>query len=141
MKQLTPYLFFSGQCEEALHFYKKCLGGEIIQRQTFSESPMEVPEEHQHKIMHAEFKADDFHIMASDGMPGQQQAAGNNIFLSLFFTDQNEQSRVFNQLSSGGKVLMPLEKTFWGSRFGQFVDKFGIGWMVSCNLEDEKYGY
>ena len=141
MKQLTPYLFFSGQCEEALKFYKDCLGGEIVKIQRFKDSPVNVPDEYKSKIMHAEFKVDELFFMASDGMPDKPEVSGDNIFLSMQFTSKEEQERVFKALTKGGTILMPLEKTFWGSTFGQLKDRFGINWMLKCSLQDEKYGY
>jgi len=137
MKDLNVYLFFSGHCQEALEHYKNCFGGEITLLQTFADLPAEsiesVPEDYKSKIMHAEFKAENIFIMASDGMPGQPETKGNNIALSIYFTNEEEQKTAFDKLKEGGSVLMPLEKTFWGANFGRLVDKFGISWMMSCN--------
>lgn len=104
-------------------------------KQTFAEAPMDIPENQKSKIMHAEFKAEEVFFMASDGMPGQPQTPGENVSLSLNFSDETEQETVFNRLADGGNITMPLEKTFWGSRFGRVVDKFGINWMLNCNIE------
>ena len=70
--------------------------------------------------------------MATDGMPGKDAAAGNNIMLTIRLTDEREQTRIFDALSRGGEVTQPLEDTFWGSRFGMLVDRYGIHWMLDC---------
>lgn len=132
MKQLNVYLTFAGNCEEALNFYKNALRGEIISIQRFGDAPMPSPEEHKNKIMHSEFKAEELYFMASDGYPGFQSVAGNNVTLSINLTDEGEQDRIFNSLSEGGKIGMALQDTFWGARFGMLADKFGINWMLNC---------
>ncbi len=133
MKQLSPYLTIPGRCEEALNFYKECLGGEIISMETFAESKsqMKIPEEYKSKIIHSEFKAEEIYFMASDGRPGySEEEARSNIALSINFSDEDEQEKVFNALSQGGKISMPLQNTFYSRKFGMFEDKFGIQWML-----------
>lgn len=91
------------------------------------------PEAAKDLVMHAYLKAPGFELMASDSMMGQTPANGNSVTLALG-TDSNEESeRLFNALSAGGKVTMPLAETFWAHRFGMFTDKYGIPWMVSFN--------
>ncbi len=140
MKQIIPYLNLAGRCKEALTFYQNSLGGGTVFTQTFGESPVEVAESEKHRIMHAEFRAGDIHFMASDGMPGVDVIQGNCVVLSINFTDEQEQEQeqVFASLSEGGNVIMPLENTFWGAKFGQLTDKFGIQWMLNCNKEQSK---
>ena len=133
--QLEPYIFFHGTCEEALNFYASCFGGEIVQLSRMSDSPPE----HQgdpswaHKVMHATFVAGDLKFMASDGRPGTPPDGEDDIALSLATKDVAEGERVFKALAQGGTVEMPFDKAFWGGRFGQLVDKFGIQWMVSAH--------
>ena len=79
--------------------------------------------------MHSTIATGDMLLMASDTMPGQPFTAGNNVALSLNFTDEAEQTRVFEALSAGGTVTMPLAMQFFG-RFGMLMDRFGIHWMV-----------
>jgi PhnB protein len=136
MKTLGTYLTFSGNCEEALNFYKQCLKGEIVSIQRFGEVPdMKIPEEVKSKVMHSEFKAESATFMASDSMPQHNLVLGNNITLSLNLTDLKEQEEIFNKLAAGGKVGQPLEDAFWGARFGMLTDKFGINWMLNCELK------
>jgi PhnB protein len=132
---MNVYLNFAGDCEEALNFYKNCLGGDIISLQRFGDSPVPSDETHQNQVMHAEFKAGDVYLMASDTMPDMPLQSGNNITLNLNFSDIQAQAEVFAKLSAGGNVIMPLEDTFWGARFGMFVDKYGINWMTNCDIK------
>ncbi|MEX0719545.1 MAG: VOC family protein [Balneolaceae bacterium] len=134
MKTLNPYLFFQGNCEEALTFYKECMGGEIILLQRFGDTEMPVPDDHKNKIMHAELKTENIHILFSDGAPHKTITEGDNVQLSINLTSTEEQDKLFKALADGGKVTMPLEDTFWGARYGMLQDKFGIRWMLNCEL-------
>lgn len=132
MKTLNVYLTFAGNCEEALNFYKDCLGGDFT-FQRFGEAPMPSSEEQKNKIMHAEFRSGDVYFMASDAMENMTINGGDNITLSLNFSEEKEQAAIFEKLSAGGTVTMPLQDTFWGAKFGMFMDKFGINWMSNCD--------
>lgn len=134
MKQLNVYLCFSGNCEEALNFYKDCLGGEIVSLQRFGDAPMESAEADKQRVMHAEFKAEGIYFMASDSMPGQTLRSGEMVQLSINLTDAAEQENIFQKLSAGGNVDMPLQDTFWGASFGMLTDKYGIKWMLNREL-------
>jgi len=131
---VTPYLNFNGRCEEALEFYRKALGAEIGMLMRFKESP----EPHQpgmlspgseNKVMHASVKIGDSTVMASDGRcTGKADFQG--ITLSLTVANEAEADRRFAALADGGKVQMPLAKTFFSPRFGMLADRFGVTWMV-----------
>ena len=130
---VQPYLFFGGRCEEALEFYRKSLGAEIVMLSRFKEAPERMPglpDCFDDKIMHATVRIGQSTWMASDG-----QCAGDPNFegfsLSLTVPNESEAERLFAALSEGGLVTMPLEKTFWTSKFGMVQDRFGVGWMVS----------
>ena len=125
-----------------MEFYRKTLGAEVIMMLRFSESPEPappgmVPEGFENKIMHCSFRIGNTMVMASDGC-----AAGSPKFegfsLSITVPDEADADRVFNALSEGGKVEMPLGKTFWSPRFGMLSDRFGIGWMVGVMPEGQK---
>lgn len=136
MMQLEPYLLFTGNCEEALNFYKDVFGGEIEGVSRWSEMPKDaggppVTPETANRVMHASFKSSGFSFMASDASPGKTYAEGP-ISLSIATSDLAEAERVFSKLSAGGNVEMPMADTFWGAKFGMVTDKFGIDWMVSC---------
>lgn len=134
--ELEPYLLFSGNCEEALNFYKEVFKGEIEGLSRWKDMPPneegpEVTPETAERVMHANFKSPGFSFMASDARPGKTYGEGP-ISLSLATTDLAEAERVFNGLAQGGTVEMPMADTFWGAKFGMLTDKFGIDWMVSC---------
>ncbi|MGD8119232.1 VOC family protein [Vibrio sp. TRT 29B02] len=133
MYQLTPYLFFAGRCQEALDFYQNCFGGVTVSKQLFKDAPQEIEGADPHWIMHAEFQASGMKLMLSDGVFAKE-LSGNNIALSVVLTDIDEQGRLFDKLSEGGHVMMPLADTFWGARFGKVEDQFGVRWMLHCNL-------
>lgn len=129
--QLTPYLIFNGQCEEALKFYAKTLGGDIQGLSRYKDAPgensMGMDGE---KVMHSQLAVDgNVLLMASDG-PGGGSDSGM-AFLSLNFTDAGRIQNVFASLSDGGTVIMPLQDTFWGATFGMLKDQFGIKWMFN----------
>lgn len=131
--QFTTYLLFNGTCEEAFNFYQKVFGGKIEAMLTHEGTPAEnqVPPEWKKKIMHARLVVGEAVLMASDAPPAyQQQAQGFSISVNL--TDDAQAERIFNALAEGGTVKMPLEKTFWASRFGMLVDRFGTPWMINC---------
>lgn len=126
MKSLNPYLMFSGNCKEALTFYRECLGGEIVSLTTFAESPIDVPEECSQRVFNSEFRADGVLFMASDDLPTNEVDQGSNFALFVVFSESEEQDQVFSKLSKGGKIQFPLE-----NGFGMLVDKFGIQWMLA----------
>ena len=129
--QVQSYLFFDGRCEEAIDFYKKTLGAEVGMLMRWKDSPdksMCTPN-NENKVMHASLKIGETKVMASDG-----RNTGNPEFkgfaLSVNARDEADADRLFNSLSAGGKVMMPLGKTFFSPRFGMTMDKFGVNWMV-----------
>lgn len=114
-----------------MEFYHQVLGGKLT-LQTFGETmDIPVPPGYEDKIIHGHLKAGTIDIMASEGMPGAQVSFGENVDLSLQGSDLAKLTKIFNGLSAGGRVTMPLEKQFWGDTYGQFTDKFGIHWSVN----------
>jgi len=131
---VEPYLFFNGRCEEAIEFYTKNLGAEVIMSIRYKDSPEPHPEGmlppgYENKIMHATVKIGKSKVMASDGCGGETKFDGFS--LSLAVETEPEAERAFAALSAGGTVTMPLSKTFWSPKFGMLTDKFGVGWMIS----------
>ena len=132
--QIQPYLFFEGQAEEAIEFYRKTLGAEVQMLMRFSESP----EPHQpgmvapgseNKVMHMSLRIGDSVVMGSDGRnTGKPNFQGFSLSLSV--ASDAEAERLFGALSAGGRVEVPLTKTFFSSRFGMLADRFGVGWMI-----------
>jgi PhnB protein len=141
-KVVQPYLFFNGRCEEAVEFYKKALGAEVMMTMRYKESPEApppgmVPPGFENKIMHTSFRVGDTVVMASDGCSTDKQTF-DSFRLSVSVSDISEVDRIFNALAVGGEVQMPLNKTFWAPRFGMVTDKFGVGWMVSVITDAHK---
>jgi len=129
------YLFFNGRCEEAVEFYRKTLGAEVLLSMRFKDSPQPpkpgmVPPGYENKIMHTSFRIGRTTVMASDGCPGDD-AKFEGFSLSLSMQNEAEANRAFAALSEGGQVRMPLTKIFWSPCFGMLEDRYGIGWMVS----------
>lgn len=135
--QLITYVSFAGNCEEALNFYKEVLDGEILQISHMGDGQMDVPETLKDKIMHARLRIGENVLYMSDTFDPASVKQGNNLSLSLEIEDTDKLEKLFKKLSEGGTVKMPLEDTFWGARFGMFVDKFGIHWMMNCQLKKE----
>ena len=134
MKAFNTYLNFDGETKEAMNFYKKCLDAKL-DLQTFGDIPGGGgPPGSENRTMHARLEKDGAVIMASDSMPGQKVVMGNNFSINIDCGSVAEQDKYFNALAAGGKVTMPLQETFWGARFGMLVDKFGVQWMLNCEL-------
>ena len=131
--QIQPYLFFDGRCEEALDFYRQALGAEVTMLMRFKEAPeppqMAMPPGTGDKIMHCAFRIGETTVMASDGecrgQPGFQ-----GMSLSLSVPDEATAERLFAALGEGGRVQMPLTRTFFSPRFGMVADRFGVSWML-----------
>ena len=132
---LEPYLFFDGNCEEALAFYAAIFGGQIEGLMRFGETPTaaDMPPESRDKVMHANFKSPTLAFMASDGNRANE-CTGSRVALSLSSKDAAQGKRIFDALSAGGTVGMPYGKTFWGAMFGTFTDRYGIDWMINCEM-------
>ena len=134
--KLITYLTFAGNCEEALNFYKETLGGEVLQLSRMGEGQMEVPESVKGKVMHARLKIGENVLYMSDNFDPPSVKQGNNVSLSLDMDNLAQTESLFNKLSAGGTITQPLQDTFWGARFGMFKDKFGIHWMMNCELSE-----
>jgi len=133
-QQVQPYLFFDGRCEEAIEFYKGALGAKVDMMMRFKDSPEPVPPGmcppgSGDKVMHAALRIGNTVVMASDGMAGGKPEF-KGFSLSVNAANEAEADKVFGALGKGGKVVMPLAKTFYSPRFGMVTDKFGVGWMV-----------
>ncbi|MDQ3461082.1 MAG: VOC family protein [Deinococcota bacterium] len=136
MKKVNPYLNFGGNTEEVFAFYKSVFGGEFLSVMRFrdlSDNAMNVPEEDQDKIAHIALPlGKDNMLMGTDTLEslGQSLRVGNNFYLVLEAESAEEAERLFNALSEGGQIEMPLQKTEWAEKYGICADKFGVQWMV-----------
>jgi PhnB protein len=133
---IVAYVTFNGNTEEAFSFYKSALGGEIINVQRFGDSPhgAQMSDTDKNKIMHIALEAPDgIKLMGNDFLDftGEQFNAGNNFSLSFHPDSEEQADKLFNNLSAGGTVTVPMSKAPWGDYFGMFTDKFGIKWMIN----------
>jgi len=129
----SAVLGFKGDCEAAFKFYEQHLGGQPGPILRYDGSPQAdiVPPDWRDKIMHGSIVVGDLVLMGGDFLEGQYQAP-QGFTLSLQMSDTADAERIFNALAQGGTVLLPLEKTFWATRFGQVVDRFGVPWQINC---------
>jgi PhnB protein len=130
--QVQPYLFFNGRCEEAVEFYRKAVGAEVVELMRFKQNPepssMCSPSDVD-KVMHMSFRIGQTTILASDGRcAGQPKFEG--FALSLTVPDVAAAEGLFAALGEGGQVQMPLSKTFFSASFGMLADRFGVSWMI-----------
>ena len=136
MAVLDNYLFFQGQCAEAMRFYEQTLGGKLEALMTYGDGPepQHCPAGAKDLVMHARLAFDGRVLMASDQPPGDRQSM-SGFALSLQYPGAPEARRIFDRLAQGGKVTMPMQKTFWADSFGMLVDRFGTPWMVGGGLQ------
>jgi PhnB protein len=142
MMTVNIYLTFDGNCREAFEFYGSVFKSDDLQFNTFSEMPEEegvppVSDELKDKIMHVTLPiSKETSLMGSDTGDEWSQTfqKGNNFSISVSLDDTKEADRIFSELSKGGEVSMPLDKTFWDAYFGMLTDKFGINWIINCDL-------
>ena len=136
MPDFNCYLTFDGTCAAAMRFYERVLGGKITLMMTNGESPMaaQIPPGNADRIMHVRLAFDGGVLMASDSMAGQPYAGMQGFSLALAYTNTADAKHVFDALVEGGKVTMPLQKTFWAEAFGMLVDRFGTPWMINAGM-------
>ena len=136
MINTNPYFNFQGNTEEAMNFYKSVFGGEFNIFQRFSDMPgfEKMPADEQGKMMHISLTTPKGLVfMATDALESMEQKVifGNNCHIIIHTENEPETDKLFNGLSLGGKVEMPVNKTFWGAYCGMCRDRFGVQWMVN----------
>jgi PhnB protein len=129
---IQPYLFFNGRCDEAIEFYQKALGAEVMMLMRFKQAPDQsmVRPDTAEKVMHARLRIGDAIMLVSDGMCTGEQQKFEGFSLTFSTPSAEEVDRRFAALAEGGQVRMPLDKTFFSPRFGMLTDKFGVGWIL-----------
>ena len=144
MTKFNVYLNFAGQTEEAFNFYRSVFGGELTPIVRFRDMPMEgvsIPPADENKVMHVGLPVGDGNmLMATDTLEslGQQLVQGNNVYISVHPDSKTEADRIFQALSDGGSVEMPMADQVWGDYYGSCQDRFDVHWMV--NFHDEAGG-
>jgi PhnB protein len=138
--QLSTYLFFNGNCEEAFKFYERMLGGKIGMTHTYAGMPEgpgnTIPPEWKNKIMHTSLVVDGQALHGSDAHPDYRDKATGGFSVSLNLSDIVRGERIFRGLAENGTVKMEFQQTFWAERFGMVTDKFGVPWMINCEKEE-----
>tara|TARA_R110001632_G_scaffold102664_5_gene211111 strand:+ start:947 stop:1351 length:405 start_codon:yes stop_codon:yes gene_type:complete len=126
------YLTFDGNCEEAMNFYKEVLDGEFLVKMRYAEGPPEyLVKGSEDKIMHTTLSfGNDCELKASDTLH-KPIVIGNTYTVSITADDDEHGEKIFNGFAIKGKVEMPFQKVFWGGKFGNLTDQFGIQWMIS----------
>jgi PhnB protein len=133
MLGVNPYITFRGNCRQAIEFYKTALDADVLFVQTVGESPMSNMGPAAN-IMHCTIKVGNSTIMmCDDPTPGDAPVGEGNISLAIGLNDPPRARQIFDNLSDGGSVILPLDKTYWAEAFGMVNDKFGIRWMVNCD--------
>jgi len=133
MNPLNPYIFFDGDCEEAMHFYERVFKTKLEMLMYESEAPgaKPTPAGKRAGVMHARLPIYGGALMASDWMAERPFERKQGFYISLICPDMKEAKRIFDAFADGGKVNMPFEKTFWSDGFGMVLDRFGTPWMVN----------
>lgn len=134
IKQINPYLNFDGDAEKAVRLYESALGAKVEHISRFGEMPgSTATPETKDRVMHSTLRLDSGGvIMISDIQPGMPHSPGTNVYVCLDFDDAADMGKKFDALAVGGKVLMALNDTFWGARFGMLKDAYGVQWMFNC---------
>ncbi len=140
MPKLNPYLNFDGQAEEAFTFYKSVFGGDFVggvMKMGNAPGTEHLSDNDKNRVMHIALPIGKDLLMASDIVPsmGQTLDQGNGNYISVFPESREEADRIFNALSVGGHIEMPMEDQFWGDYFGSFIDRYGVCWMINYSKD------
>ncbi|AZN38676.1 VOC family protein [Paenibacillus albus] len=126
MTKLRPYIY-SDNAREQAGFYAEALGGEILSVQTYSEMPG-ASKDDDNGVMHLVLQAAGLLFYMADAGPVER---GNGLDLTMEFETDEEAEAVFYKLADGGKIMMPLERMFWGTLFGRVMDRYGVRWQIA----------
>ena len=135
--QVDPYLTFNGNCEEAFTWYKQIFHTEfnsLVRYKEMPEGPL-MPEEEQNKIIYISMPISDYvYLTGADSTKETQVETGQNLLLTLTLSDEDQMKQIFQDLSDGGEILMPLQQTFWADLYGMLQDKYGVRWRINYKL-------
>lgn len=133
--QLHPNIFFTGNAEEALEFYRDALGGEIdIARYKDAPPDMGSFPDWGEKVMYGQLRSPYGVIAAMDAPPGRGGGEPNGFGVTIYAETEDDGSSAFQKLARGGSVTMPFDKTFFAEKFGMVDDKYGVTWMVTYRV-------
>lgn len=135
-----PYLSFNGNCREAFELYARVMGGEIKDMISYGETPAgeHVSPEWRDRIMNAYLVADGAELMGADTPPEMGPVTPSGFCISIQEDDEARAERIFNGLTEGGTIVMPLEPSFWARKFGMVTDRFGQPWMINCGMIEQE---
>lgn len=137
---INPYLVLDGNGQEAVKFYENALDAKVEILQTFGEMPenpeFSIPVDVKDRVLHAHLKVGSTDLMISDTFPGQPCQIGSQVTIAIRINDVEKSKEVFEKLQEGGRVVMPLQETFWSPSYGQVIDKFGVEWQISTLVAD-----
>ena len=133
--KFTPYLTFDGTCEAAMNLYVEIFGAKIVFMQKFGDAPESegMPPNSADRIMHAHLDLGGSSLMASDSWGEEVTHSGMSV--QMGYDTVEEARRVFEALSEGGNVVMDFQPTFWSAGFGIVNDRFGVPWLINCDVE------
>ncbi len=133
MAKLIPYMFFDGNCEEAMKFYEECLGGKLnLLKASEAPASSRLPEGKKNQVMHASLSLDEVILEASDVLNEMPIEQGNTVRLNYEADNIEKLRNIFDKLSQGGSVQNEIRKEFWGGYYSSITDKFGFQWMLTC---------
>ncbi|MGB6310734.1 MAG: VOC family protein [Steroidobacteraceae bacterium] len=130
-------LTFNGNCAEAMRFYESALDGKIAIMMSGADSPLaaQLPKEMAHRILHARLALKDGGLLYAGDSPPQMPYQGiQGVSIALAYDSVAQAQKVFEKLSAGGKVTMPMAPSFWAKCFGMLTDKFGTPWLINGEL-------
>lgn len=139
LAEVTPYLYFNGNCRQAMEFYKSCFEGSSLDIMSYEGTPAaeKMSPEASKSVMHSWLNlSSKARLMASDAPADTAVTIGDNIALCVNTCSVEEITELYGKLSVDGEILLPLEDQFWGGKFAQFVDKFGVLWMLHLHLSE-----
>ena len=137
--RMHPYLSFKGDCEDAFTCYQQHLGAQLGTIYRYGGSPMasDVPADWSNKVMHGSVTVGGQVLFGGDVAPGRYEEP-KGFSLSLELSEPAEAERIFEALAKDGRIMMPLQQTFWAARFGMVIDRFGIPWLINCETTEQK---
>ena len=140
MPTLNPNIMFEGNCEQAFDFYQTIFGGEMSPKMRYGDyklPDMPVPDSAKHLIMHVSLPVGEAVLMGGDALENSPYPTtfGNNFTINIGTKSKQKADTLFNALSKGGKIMMPMNIAFWGDYFGMFTDQFGVQWQVLCDAK------
>ena len=137
--QIIPYLMFEGNCEEALNFYQKTIGGTLTVVNRYDNPAMNAPASSKDKILHARWEFDGGALFGSDAFPGKgTKKNSGDVSLSLILNDLEKAKQVYHLLSEGGIATMPFEKQFWGDWHGNLVIGTGLAGTLTSKKRNNR---